>query len=136
LMPPGLFGSTTIDCSACMEKANTQATVDATGVEVRVSAFRARRSCRGQQPKALPVVPGSRQRGFWDSDTYLCTLPLHRLLLRDYRKLPRKNRACGKEKPQAVYTLGVRGVCCLNLGSLRPGGRVSGDGEPPGRPIS
>lgn len=33
-------------------------------------------------------------------------------------KLPRKNRACGKEKPQAVYTLGAREVCCLNLGSL------------------
>src|SRR5208282_4556996 len=46
-------------------------------------------------------------------------------------KLPRKNRACGKEKPQAVYTLGARGVCCLNLGSLRPGGRVSGMGSRP-----
>ncbi len=31
-MPPGLFGSTTIDFCACMEKANTQGTADATGV--------------------------------------------------------------------------------------------------------
>src|SRR5256886_9532448 len=31
-MPPGLFGSTTIDCSACMEKANTRGTTGATGV--------------------------------------------------------------------------------------------------------
>jgi hypothetical protein len=34
LMPPGLFGSTTIDCSACMEKANTRGTTGATGVVV------------------------------------------------------------------------------------------------------
>jgi hypothetical protein len=34
LMPPGLFGSTTIDCSACMEKANTPGTAGATGVVV------------------------------------------------------------------------------------------------------
>src|SRR5713226_9247530 len=34
LMPPGLFGSTTIDCSACMEKANTRGTAGATGVDV------------------------------------------------------------------------------------------------------
>src|SRR5712672_1019479 len=34
LMPPGLFGSTTIDCSACMEKANTRGTAGATGVVV------------------------------------------------------------------------------------------------------
>jgi len=33
-MPPGLFGSTTIDCSACMEKANTRGTAGATGVVV------------------------------------------------------------------------------------------------------
>src|SRR5258708_36217162 len=34
LMPPGLFGSTTIDCSACMEKTNTRGTAGATGVVV------------------------------------------------------------------------------------------------------
>ena len=34
LMPPGLFGSTTIDCSACMEKTNTRGTTGATGVVV------------------------------------------------------------------------------------------------------
>jgi hypothetical protein len=34
LMPPGLFGSTTIDCAACMEKANTRGTAGATGVVV------------------------------------------------------------------------------------------------------
>src|ERR1700738_750093 len=34
LMPPGLFGSTTIDCSACMEKANTRGAAGATGVVV------------------------------------------------------------------------------------------------------
>src|SRR4051812_1858484 len=34
LMPPGLFGSTTIDCSACMEKANTRETAGATGVDI------------------------------------------------------------------------------------------------------
>ena len=33
-MPPGLFGSTTIDCSACMEKTNTRGTAGATGVVV------------------------------------------------------------------------------------------------------
>ena len=33
-MPPGLFGSTTIDCSACMEQANTRGTAGATGVVV------------------------------------------------------------------------------------------------------
>ena len=33
-MPPGLFGSTAIDCSACMEKANTRGTVGATEVVV------------------------------------------------------------------------------------------------------
>src|SRR5216683_7344939 len=34
LMPPGLFGSTTIDCSACMVKANTRGTAGATAVVV------------------------------------------------------------------------------------------------------
>ena len=34
LMPPGLFGSTTIDCSARMGKANTSGTAGATGVVV------------------------------------------------------------------------------------------------------
>ena len=34
LMPPGLLGSTTIDCSACMEKANTRGTAGATEVVV------------------------------------------------------------------------------------------------------
>ena len=34
LVPPGLFGSTTIDCSACMGKANTSGTAGATGVVV------------------------------------------------------------------------------------------------------
>ena len=34
LMLPGLFGSTTIDRSACMEIANTRETADATGVVV------------------------------------------------------------------------------------------------------
>jgi len=34
LMQPGLFGSTTIDCSACMEEANTRGTAAATGVIV------------------------------------------------------------------------------------------------------
>src|SRR6267378_6370572 len=34
LMPPGLFGSTTIDCSACMGKPNTRGTAGATGVVV------------------------------------------------------------------------------------------------------
>ena len=34
LMLPGLFGSTTIDCFACMEKANTRETADATGVGI------------------------------------------------------------------------------------------------------
>ena len=33
-MPPGLFGSTSIDCSAWMEKANTRGTVGATGLIV------------------------------------------------------------------------------------------------------
>src|SRR5437899_1709121 len=33
-MPPGLFGSTTIDRSACMEKTNTRGTAGATGVVV------------------------------------------------------------------------------------------------------
>jgi hypothetical protein len=47
-------------------------------------------------------------------------------------KLPRKNRACGKEKPQAVYTLGARGVCCLNLGSL---GRAAGCRGMGSRPV-
>ena len=32
LTPPGLFGSTTIDCFACIEKANTHGTAEATGV--------------------------------------------------------------------------------------------------------
>ena len=32
--PPELFGSTTIDCSACMEKANTHGTAEATGVVI------------------------------------------------------------------------------------------------------
>src|SRR6266699_1353026 len=39
LMPPGLFGSTTIDCSACMEKANTRGTTDATGVVVALESL-------------------------------------------------------------------------------------------------
>jgi hypothetical protein len=47
-------------------------------------------------------------------------------------KLPPKNRACGKEKPQAVYTLGARGVCCLNLGSL---GRAAGCRGMGSRPV-
>src|ERR1700726_4780383 len=38
LMPPGLFGSTTIDCSACMEKANTLGTTGATGVVVALES--------------------------------------------------------------------------------------------------
>src|ERR1700738_2524720 len=33
-MSPGLFGSTTIDCAACMERANTRGTAGATGVVV------------------------------------------------------------------------------------------------------
>jgi hypothetical protein len=33
-MPPGLCGSTTMDCSAGMEKTNTRRTADATGVVV------------------------------------------------------------------------------------------------------
>src|SRR5258708_32797096 len=33
-MPPGLFGSTTIDCPDCMEKTNTRGTAGATGVVV------------------------------------------------------------------------------------------------------
>jgi hypothetical protein len=37
-MPPGLFGSTTIDCSACMEKANTRGTTGATGVVVALES--------------------------------------------------------------------------------------------------
>ena len=37
-MPPGLFGSTTIDCSACMEKANTRGTAGATGVVVALES--------------------------------------------------------------------------------------------------
>ena len=35
-MPQGLFGSTTIDCYACMEQANTRGTDGTTGV---VAAF-------------------------------------------------------------------------------------------------
>jgi hypothetical protein len=38
-MLPGLFGSTTIDCFACMEKANTRETADATGVVVAIESF-------------------------------------------------------------------------------------------------
>jgi hypothetical protein len=38
LMPPGLFGSTTIDCSACMEKANTRGTTGATSVVVALES--------------------------------------------------------------------------------------------------
>src|SRR2546423_10616717 len=38
LMPPGLFGSTTIDCSACTEKANTRGTTGATGVVVALES--------------------------------------------------------------------------------------------------
>src|ERR1700682_109301 len=34
LTPPGLFGSTTIDCSACVEKTNTRGTAGATGEPV------------------------------------------------------------------------------------------------------
>ena len=34
LMPPGLFGSTTIEWSACMDKANTCGTTGATGVVI------------------------------------------------------------------------------------------------------
>src|SRR6185312_14380227 len=37
-MPPGLFGSTTIDCSACTEKANTRGTTGATGVVVALES--------------------------------------------------------------------------------------------------
>src|SRR5260370_14279710 len=37
LMPPGLFGSTTIDCFACMEKANTRGTAGATGEVVALA---------------------------------------------------------------------------------------------------
>src|SRR5437588_4158332 len=37
LMPPGLFGSTTIDCSACMEKANTRGTTGATAARLAPS---------------------------------------------------------------------------------------------------
>jgi hypothetical protein len=33
-MLPGLFGSTTIECSACMEKANTRGVAEATGVVI------------------------------------------------------------------------------------------------------
>ena len=39
-MPPGLFGSTTIDCTACMEKANTRGTAGATGVVVALEPAR------------------------------------------------------------------------------------------------
>jgi hypothetical protein len=46
-------------------------------------------------------------------------------------KLPRKNRACGKEKPQAVYTLGARGACCLNSGSLGRAAWYRGMGSRP-----
>jgi hypothetical protein len=35
-MLPGLFGSTTIDCCACMEKGNTPGTADATGLIVAI----------------------------------------------------------------------------------------------------
>jgi hypothetical protein len=35
-MLPGVSGSTTIDCSTRMEKANTQETTDATGVVVAI----------------------------------------------------------------------------------------------------
>jgi hypothetical protein len=38
LMPPGRFGSTTIDCSACIEKANTRRTADATGAVVALES--------------------------------------------------------------------------------------------------
>src|SRR2546429_7564119 len=38
LMPPGLFGSTTIDCSASMEKANTRGATGATGVVVALES--------------------------------------------------------------------------------------------------
>jgi hypothetical protein len=37
-MPPGRFGSTTIDCSACIEKANTRRTADATGAVVALES--------------------------------------------------------------------------------------------------
>jgi hypothetical protein len=37
LMPPELFGSTTIDCSACMEKANTRGAAGATGAVVALA---------------------------------------------------------------------------------------------------
>ncbi len=55
LMPPGLFGSTTIDCSAGMEKANTRGATGATGVVVALvsiskmgSSLRHRMSRTGQ----------------------------------------------------------------------------------------
>src|SRR5262245_11811510 len=35
-MLPGLLGSTTIDCCACMKKGNTPGTADATGVIVAI----------------------------------------------------------------------------------------------------
>jgi hypothetical protein len=38
LMPPGLFAPTTIDFSACMEKANTRGTAGATGVVVALES--------------------------------------------------------------------------------------------------
>jgi hypothetical protein len=59
LMPPGLFGSTTIDCSACMEKANTRGTTGATGVVVALESVpkMAADICVYRKPELAPRSP-------------------------------------------------------------------------------
>src|SRR4029077_5608136 len=51
-MLPGLFGSTTIDCCAGMEKGNTPETADATGVIVAIEPV-SDNGCRPTNDRAL-----------------------------------------------------------------------------------
>jgi len=147
-MPPGLFGSRTIDCSACMEKANTHGTADATGgggsrfyissetILPKAAAKSASRLSRPQSSGDFGTVILTFARPFTPARPVVARLSKPGCVfkipqLREL-KVPRKNRACGKEKPQAVYTLGARGVCCLNLGSL---GRAAGCRGMGSRPV-
>ena len=73
LMPPGLFGSTTIDCSACTEKANTRGTTGATGVPILMSAANSSGGVMGKMIDAQSIVEGTILRFvFWHSIALAC----------------------------------------------------------------
>src|ERR1700730_5475791 len=121
LMPPGLFGSTTIDCSACMEKANTLGKTRATGVVVAHHAQRPRLRPlpRWTRFSLIEIPPSSVGVNPWversNRRTPRRSSSCAIVLENGHSSWPRRNCVAAPENDPGIYDADKRFHCSLPL---------------------